>query len=99
MKRAGIKRELNRGGELLGGNGHGRFNGGRLKNLTGGSGLSAGRERGEIPVRAGVSWAAGSFLCWAERVPRGLFLYLISFLLFYFLISNLFPNLLQNVSI
>jgi hypothetical protein len=45
-------------------------------------------------------WASGLFRDWAEIVPWGPFtIFLISFLLFYFLISDLFPNLLQIVSI
>jgi hypothetical protein len=66
------------------------------------SGVHASVRNGEGSYRFGKNrgWAAAGFWYWAERVPRGPFtIFLISFLLFYFLISDLFPNLLQIVSI
>jgi hypothetical protein len=44
----------------------GEFNGGRLKNLTGGSRSSEGEKGLGIPFQDFARWATGSFLCWAE---------------------------------
>jgi hypothetical protein len=71
------------------------------KVLTAGAHLSA-RGRGVQGYRFGCArcWASGLFFGWAESVPAAFYpFFLISFLLFYFLKSDLFPNLLRIVSI
>jgi hypothetical protein len=61
--------------------------GGVMMVMTGGAHLSARRGVSWVPVRVLLEWAAGSFLLWAESVPRGPIDFYFFFLLFYFLFS------------
>jgi hypothetical protein len=98
---AGIKREINRGGELLWGNGRRRDQREEGEPDRVGPPVSV-QERGKIPIRVFPSWAAGWFHFWAERVPWGPVLYfyfLFSFSFFCFLTSFItFANLIQIAS-
>jgi hypothetical protein len=74
-----------------------KSNGWRLRvELTGGLQSSEG-ERGEV-YRFGKErgWAAGRKLDWAGSFPPGLLIYFFLLSSFLFLISDLFPHLLQK---
>jgi hypothetical protein len=52
--------------------------------------IGEGREEAGVPVRGWLEWAAGSFLCWAGRVPRGSdLIFISSFSFFFFWIFDL----------
>jgi hypothetical protein len=59
---------------------------------TGGSHLSFVEEKERVPFRDSTRWALGRFQIWAGMVPRGHFLFLFYFLLFFscFLISFMY---------
>jgi hypothetical protein len=70
---------------------------GRLGQLTGGAELSVG-EGGERGTGSGKArWAAGYFLFWAERVPRGPFSYFLFFSSFSFSVFLFLLYLLQKM--
>jgi hypothetical protein len=51
---------------------------------TGGAHLAARERETGTSIREKSRWAAGWFLFWADSVPLGLLLFLLSFLLFFF---------------
>jgi hypothetical protein len=82
-----------------------RARAGRLPEGEGGSDrwgppISGGGRGEAYPFGVSPGWASGQFWGWADLVPLAYFLFF-SFLLFYFLISDLiqtFANLFQNNS-
>jgi hypothetical protein len=74
---------------------------GEKKELTGGSHLSARGERRAVPIREEGSLGRGLILSVGPKGSPGPFLYFyfLFFFSLFFLISDLFPNLLQIVSI